>query len=110
MKGKSIVNYFASHDDGEPFDRERQRPMEAATKLLLSPGGAQIYYGDETSRPLITEGANGDANLRSFMNWDELEQNVERGGHSIQGILAHWQKTGAVPQTNIHRLGQVSIK
>ena len=43
--GKSIVNYISSHDDGGPFDLKRKRPFEAGTKLLLSPGGVQIYYG-----------------------------------------------------------------
>ncbi len=94
LKGKSVVNYLASHDDGSPFDINRENPMDAGTKLLLSPGIAQIYYGDETSRPLVIEGANGDANLRSFMNWDELLQNQQRGGFEIKTVLAHWQKLG----------------
>ncbi len=94
MKGKSVVNYLASHDDGGPFDLSREKPMDAGTKLLLSPGIAQIYYGDETSRPLVIEGVNGDANLRSFMNWDELQQNQQRGGFAIKTVLAHWQKLG----------------
>ena len=94
LKGKSILNYISSHDDGSPFDRERKRPFESATKLLLCPGGVQVYYGDETSRNLNVDGADGDANLRSFMNWEELEQNAVRDGHSIKSILAHWQKLG----------------
>jgi alpha-amylase len=69
LEGAAILNYNASHDDGGPFDRDRRDPTGAADRLLLAPGGAQIYYGDELARPLIIPGATGDANLRSFMNW-----------------------------------------
>jgi len=83
LKDVTFMNYVSSHDDSWPFDKERQRTFESATKLLLAPGQAQIYYGDETARPLIIEGAEGDANLRSFMNWGENPE-----------LLAHWQKLG----------------
>lgn len=89
MKKVSVLNYITSHDDGDPFDLSRERAIEAGTKLMLCPGGAQIYYGDETARPLRIEEAVGDANLRSFMNWEDLQT---KG--STQAILAHWQKLG----------------
>ena len=89
LDGFGILNYVSSHDDGRPFDAMREKPFEAATKLLLSPGSAQIYYGDESARILVVEGANGDANLRSFMNWDAIENNAK-----TQEILTHWQKLG----------------
>ena len=88
MNTVSVMNYLTSHDDGSPFDPQRAKSHETATKLLLSPGAAQIYYGDETARPLVIEGAIGDANLRSFMNWDDLEEK------SYQDLLMHWQKLG----------------
>ncbi|MEM6377616.1 MAG: alpha-amylase family glycosyl hydrolase [Bacteroidota bacterium] len=88
MNTVSVMNYLTSHDDGSPFDPQRTKSHETATKLMLSPGAAQIYYGDETARPLVIEGANGDANLRSFMNWADLEE------QSYQDLLAHWQKLG----------------
>ncbi len=91
----AILNYIASHDDGQPFDPTRSRAFEAGTKLMLSPGGVQIYYGDETARPLIVPGANGDANLRSFMNWEDIEQN-----DSTKLLLQHWQKLGQFRQAN----------
>jgi alpha-amylase len=71
------MNYATSHDDGWPFDKERKRTYETATKLLLAPGISQIYYGDETGRKLIVAGAEGDANLRSNMNWEDIKNNPE---------------------------------
>ena len=89
LRGVAILNYVSSHDDGGPYDRDRTDPLGAGTRLLLAPGGAQIYYGDELARPLKVEGAEGDANLRSFMNWSDLE----RGG-SAAPVLEHWRKLG----------------
>ncbi len=94
LQGKSVMNYISSHDDSQPFDKLRKKPFEAATKLLLCPGISQLYYGDESSRLLEVEGADGDANLRSFMNWDEIDQNKEIGNHKVKEILTHWQKLG----------------
>ncbi|MEY3052754.1 MAG: hypothetical protein RLY31_2539 [Bacteroidota bacterium] len=94
LKGRTILNYLSSHDDGGPFDKLRQRPLEAGTKLLLCPGGVQIYYGDETSRPLDIPGTMGDATLRSFMNWEELAAGASRNGHAVRDVLSHWRKLG----------------
>ncbi|MEM1327728.1 MAG: alpha-amylase family glycosyl hydrolase [Bacteroidota bacterium] len=98
LEGKTTVNYLSSHDDGDPYDAARKRPMETATRLLLSPGSAQTYYGDETARTLIIPGTNGDATLRSFMNWEELKNNANREGYRTQDVLAHWQKLGTFRQ------------
>lgn len=87
LQGKSVLNYISSHDDGSPFDKRRSKPYEAGTKLLLSQGAAQIYYGDETARSLAVV-ASGDASLRSFMNWDEIVE-----GEKAK-VLDHWQKIG----------------
>jgi len=88
-KGIGTLNYFTSHDDGQPFDKERTKPYESATKLLLTPGAAQVYYGDESARTLIVEGTSGDATLRSFMNWEKIENDEK-----TKAILEHWQKLG----------------
>lgn len=94
LKGYTVLNYISSHDDGAPFDRMRQRPFEAANKLLLCPGESQVYYGDESARLLAVEGVGHDADLRSFMNWDEIKNNVQRDNYTIQQVLEHWQKLG----------------
>ncbi len=88
-KGFQVLNYLTSHDDGSPFDKERKKPYETATKLLLSPGTAQVFYGDESARVLIVEGTQGDATLRSFMNWEDIESKPE-----TKALLSHWQKLG----------------
>ena len=89
LKGNTVMNYISSHDDGWPFDKERKRTYESATKLLLAPGISQVYYGDETARKLTVNGAEGDANLRSNMNWNDVKNNPE-----TQKLLEHWQKLG----------------
>jgi len=94
LRGNGVLNYLSSHDDGDPYDKMRERPFEAATKLLLSPGAAQVYYGDETSRLLFTPGAEGDANLRSFMNWEKLEEDAEVNGTLVSDVLYHYRKLG----------------
>lgn len=94
LKGQSVLNYISSHDDGGPFDKQRRKAIEAGTKLLLAPGASQIYYGDESSRMLEIAGAEGDANLRSFMNWEEMESNTVRHGVPIAEIRLHYQKLG----------------
>jgi alpha-amylase len=86
LRGTTFLNYLSSHDDGSPYDPDREQPFEAATRLLLAPGTAQIYYGDELARPLRVAGAEGDANLRSFMNWGDLERR--------SALLQHWRKIG----------------
>lgn len=89
LKGNPVMNYVSSHDDGYPFDKKREKVIEAGTKLLLAPGISQVYYGDESARPLDIPGTTGDATLRSMMNWDDIKTNPE-----TQKVLLHWQKLG----------------
>lgn len=89
LSGKGVLNYLSSHDDGAPFDQDRSQAYRAANVLLLTPGASQIYYGDESSRPLLAEGAVGDANLRTFMNWSDLDSLAE-----TKQVLEHWRKLG----------------
>ena len=89
LKDYGILNYLTSHDDGQPFDKERKLTYKTATMLLLTPGTSQVYYGDESARDLTIEGTVGDATLRSFMNWDAIKNNDE-----TKKVLSHWQKLG----------------
>ena len=89
LQDAAILNYISSHDDGQPYDLDRKDPLGAGTRLLLAPGGAQIYYGDELARSFTVPGAQGDANLRSLMNWSDLQH----GGATVE-ILEHWRKLG----------------
>jgi len=92
LKGHTVLNYMGSHDDGNPFDPARTKPFETANKLLLAPGAAQIYYGDETSRRLDVAEAKGDAMLRSFMNWGDQKVNAK--------VRTHWAKLGKFRQAH----------
>jgi alpha-amylase len=109
LKGLSILNYLSSHDDGGPFDPERVRPYEAANKLMLAPGAVQLYYGDESARYLKVKDAVGDATLRSFMNWDDLESNAQRSTYRVAELRQHWARLGKFRQahpaigTGVHR-------
>jgi len=89
LKGFGTLNYLTSHDDGSPFDSIRKKPFETANRLLLSPGTSQVYYGDESSRSLIISGTEGDATLRSMMNWDSIAKRTR-----TKEVLSHWQKLG----------------
>ncbi|MCW3807144.1 alpha-amylase family glycosyl hydrolase [Plebeiibacterium marinum] len=100
LKGQSILNYMTSHDDGQPFDKEREKSFKAANMLLLCPGASQIYYGDETNRDLTIEGTVGDATLRSFMNWEDIESNANVHGVATKDLLSHYQKLGQFRAAN----------
>ena len=89
LKGHTVMNYISSHDDSYPFDKKRDRAFESATKLLLAPGIAQVYYGDESARSLDIEGTQGDATLRSFMNWEAMQTD-----EFSKNVLKHWRKLG----------------
>ena len=89
LKEFGTLNYLSSHDDGSPFDAHRTKPIETANKLLLSPGTSQVYYGDESARQLVVNGAEGDANLRSFMNWDSISNKAR-----TKEVFSHWKKIG----------------
>ena len=89
LKDYGVLNYLSSHDDGQPYDAVRKKPYETATLLLLAPGTSQVYYGDESARSLVIEGTEGDATLRSFMNWDAIANDPK-----TKNILEHWQKIG----------------
>ncbi len=88
----NVLSYLTSHDDNAGkglFGTDTATNMNAGTSLLLSPGGVQIFYGNETNRGLayedfFTGGDYKDQLYRSDMNWNNYDQS----------ILTHWQKLG----------------
>ena len=87
--GRQVLNYVSSHDTGlhRPGDQKK-----VATMLLLCPGGAQIYYGDETSRPYMSSNCGGDQSMitRSDFNWDAVDNADNK----------HWQIIGQFRRRN----------
>lgn len=88
LAGFGTLSYMTSHDDSNAFDLPREKTYEAANRLLLAPGASQVYYGDELGRSLIIEGTEGDATLRSFMNWEDM------GKPKTEALLRHYRKLG----------------
>ncbi len=81
----NVLSYISSHDStlARPSDM-----YYIGSAFLLMPGGVQIYYGDESARPLVSgipfDGGGGSGHsLRSDMNFGE---NTD--------LVAHWGIVG----------------
>ena len=84
----NVLTYLSSHDTRLC----RSNMIYQGSAFQLMPGGIQIYYGDETNRPLATGLAAGkDHALRSDMNWSSIDRN----------LLAHWQKVGTFRNNHV---------
>lgn len=85
--GRQVLNYVSSHDTGlhRPGDQKK-----VATMFLLCPGGAQIYYGDETSRGYISGCPDQSMSTRSDFNWDAVDNDDNK----------HWQIIGQFRRRN----------
>ncbi|HJV95717.1 MAG TPA: alpha-amylase family glycosyl hydrolase, partial [Albitalea sp.] len=80
--GYSALSYISSHDT-ELFDRKQL--VDAGAALLLAPGAVEIYYGDETARPLgPVPSTDPQQATRSDMNWSSVDA----------AVLAHWRHLG----------------
>jgi alpha-amylase len=78
----NYLSYISSHDTSL---YNRSDLINGGTALLMAPGAVQIFYGDETARPLdFLNCTYTDQKYRSDMNWNSVNQTV----------LAHWQKLG----------------
>ncbi|WP_298549077.1 starch-binding protein [uncultured Aquimarina sp.] len=84
----NMISYLRSHDFSEFYTGNM---FEGAVKLLLSPGGAQIYYGDESGRQFFDATTYVDAGYRSDMNWDSIDD----------AMLLHWRKLGKFRREHI---------
>ncbi len=88
----NVLSYISSHDDAL---HDRNNLIDGGTSLLLAPGAVQIFYGDETARPLgwtdfFTKGEYKDQMYRTSMNWSDLTDSNSQASKT----LAHWQKLG----------------
>lgn len=86
------LSYLSSHDS----TLARGDMYHLGSALLMLPGAVQIYYGDETERPLVSgcpSDGNGGAghSLRSDMNWNSMNTSV----------LEHWQKVGTFRNNHV---------
>ncbi len=77
----NMISYLRSHDFSEFYTGNM---FYGGTTLLLSPGGVQIYYGDESGRQFFDSQTYVDAGYRGDMNWDSIDE----------AMLFHWQKLG----------------
>lgn len=73
-------------------DAKMDNMINCATTFLLSPGVAQVFYGDETRRLLSDAQYNVDSAqaFRSDMNWNSIDST----------LLAHYQKLGSIRKAN----------
>ena len=87
VSGFNTLSYIASHDVAP--SGARSNTWLAGTKMMLTPGAIQIYYGDESKRPFFGAQTYTDQGYRSFMNWDDINSNQD-----VKNNLEHWQKLG----------------
>lgn len=87
----NVLNYISSHDTSL---HNRSDLINAGTTLLLSPGAAQIYYGDETARPIDPYGPHWNEKFRSNMNWCDGSLGSDLSPCVNDAVLKHWQKLG----------------
>jgi len=94
---QAYADSVATHKNWHPFnylnnsyhrDAEMSNMIDCATTFLLSPGVAQIFYGDETGRKLSDARFNVDSDqaFRSDMNWNDIDTT----------LLAHYKKLGTI--------------
>lgn len=84
----NVLTYVSSHDTRLC---RASNQSEVGTMLTLLPGGVQIYYGDETSRPLAYTGC-GDTDMmtRGDFNWAAATGETAK----------HWGKVGTFRKFN----------
>lgn len=98
---QQYADSVAAHPGWHPFnylnnsyhrDADMANMSDCATTLLLSPGVAQIFYGDETGRKLSEASLNVDSDqaFRSDMNWNDIDED----------LLAHFRRLGVIRRAN----------
>jgi len=81
----NVLSYISSHDTGPVFyNGDDNRQIRAGTVFFLTPGGIQVFYGDELGRENGPGGADPDQGSRSSMNWTKENNTIHQ----------HWKKMG----------------
>ncbi len=83
-----VLSYLSSHDTqlfSYAVGYDEKKEEQAATALMLAPGGVQIFYGDESGRAFGPTGTDPLQGTRSDMNWAATDT----------ALLRHWQLLGA---------------
>ncbi len=94
---QAYADTVQAHPHWQPFnylnnsyhrEADMENMIDCATTLLLSPGIAQVFYGDETGRRLSDARFNVDSNqaFRSDMNWNDIDST----------LLVHFRKLGKI--------------
>mgnify|MGYP005873603049 CR=1 FL=1 len=98
---QAYADSMAAHPGWHPFsylnnsyhrDADMANMTDCATTFLLAPGTVQIFYGDETARPLSDARLNVDSDqaFRSDMNWDTVNEE----------FLSHFRRLGKIRRDN----------
>lgn len=98
---QAYADSMALHPDWHPFsylnnsyhrDADSTNMRDCATTLLLAPGVAQIFYGDETGRGLSDARFNVDSDqaFRSDMNWATADT----------ALISHFRRLGQIRRDN----------
>lgn len=111
----------SAHSDWHPFsylnnsyhrDADFDNMVDCATTLLLSPGVAQIFYGDESGRTLSDARFNVDSDqaFRSDMNWATIDTLLLKHFQRLGKIRRDYPDLISGPQTTIdvHTCARVS--
>lgn len=98
---QAYADSVAAHPGWHPFsylnnsyhrDADMDHMADCLTTLLLSPGVAQLFYGDETRRPISDARLNVDSDqaFRSDMNWATADT----------ALLEHARRLGRIRRGN----------
>jgi alpha-amylase len=100
--GFDVLSYLSSHDTSLFFQALQYDPLkqrQAGTALLLTPGGVQIFYGDESGRRAGPGGGDTTQPTRSFMNWTSIDATI----HDHWQKLATFRKRHAAVGAGVHQ-------
>ncbi len=100
-----VLNYLSSHDTRLFIGEVANDPVkmrQALIALMLAPGAAQLFYGDESGRLLGPAGSDSVQGTRSDMNWTSTDAltltlvqklGTFRRSHVAVGLGAHARLT-----------------